>query len=321
MVVPSSRTLISLDPVAEAAAWRTAQPREDDPPSGDLPETQPRRPKGGGPSAANPEMTNQTHTPNPGEIKDLGLSVTDYGYRYYHPELGRWPSRDPIGEKGGMNLYVFIGNAPSNSYDILGLEQAYGLKGLPKDIDILATTQNEKLKARLFSRTSGPADGSSFDSRRRCIKKATLLIGIEVENRGLPESEQGALSVAVAYVELSLEASEAGVSIGDINREMDRNPAYQNNNGATGSVKVISYVVGRCVKLDILGSAIRTIRDEKPLDNSYGYAPSTSKEITPAGHPGWADDSLNNNAVLLTARMQICSKCCNKADLLSDSKL
>lgn len=255
------------------------------------------------------------------EFLDSDSGLYNYGYRYYHPELGRWPSRDPIGEKGGMNLYVFIGNAPSNSYDILGLEQAYGLKGLPKDIDILATTQNEKLKARLFSRTSGPADGSSFDSRRRCIKKATLLIGIEVENRGLPESEQGALSVAVAYVELSLEASEAGVSIGDINREMDRNPAYQNNNGATGSVKVISYVVGRCVKFDIMGSAIRTIRDEKPLDNSYGYAPSTSKKITPAGHPGWADDSLNNNAVLLTARMQICSKCCNKADLLSDSKL
>lgn len=30
--------------------------------------------------------------------------------RYYSPSLGRWLSRDPIGEKGGKNLYVFVMN-------------------------------------------------------------------------------------------------------------------------------------------------------------------------------------------------------------------
>lgn len=34
----------------------------------------------------------------------------DYGYRYYDPVTGRWPSRDPIGEQGGVNLYGFVGN-------------------------------------------------------------------------------------------------------------------------------------------------------------------------------------------------------------------
>jgi hypothetical protein len=29
--------------------------------------------------------------------------VDYYGYRYYDPETGRWPSRDPIGEPGGIN--------------------------------------------------------------------------------------------------------------------------------------------------------------------------------------------------------------------------
>jgi RHS repeat-associated protein len=28
-------------------------------------------------------------------IDETGLY--NYGYRYYHPQLGRWPSRDPIG--------------------------------------------------------------------------------------------------------------------------------------------------------------------------------------------------------------------------------
>jgi RHS repeat-associated protein len=44
-----------------------------------------------------------------------------YGYRYYDPVTGRWPSRDPIGERGGVNLYGFTGNAPHQNHDIVGL--------------------------------------------------------------------------------------------------------------------------------------------------------------------------------------------------------
>ncbi|MFC1461218.1 RHS repeat domain-containing protein [Verrucomicrobiota bacterium] len=44
-----------------------------------------------------------------------------YGYRYYSPSLGRWPSRDPIGEKGGMNLYMFVYNSPMTFVDSVGL--------------------------------------------------------------------------------------------------------------------------------------------------------------------------------------------------------
>jgi RHS repeat-associated protein len=47
--------------------------------------------------------------------------VTDYTYRWYDPLTGRWPSRDPIGEKGGVNLYGFVGNSPISRLDILGL--------------------------------------------------------------------------------------------------------------------------------------------------------------------------------------------------------
>jgi hypothetical protein len=44
-----------------------------------------------------------------------------FGFRYYDPITGRWPSRDPIGEKGGLNLYGFVGNDGVNSWDALGL--------------------------------------------------------------------------------------------------------------------------------------------------------------------------------------------------------
>ena len=44
-----------------------------------------------------------------------------YGYRYYSPALGRWMSRDPIEERGGLNLYAFVNNDPVNLYDPHGL--------------------------------------------------------------------------------------------------------------------------------------------------------------------------------------------------------
>jgi RHS repeat-associated protein len=45
-----------------------------------------------------------------------------YGYRYYDPVTGRWPSRDPIGERGGVNLYGFVRNNGVNLWDYLGLQ-------------------------------------------------------------------------------------------------------------------------------------------------------------------------------------------------------
>lgn len=42
-------------------------------------------------------------------------------FRAYDPHTGRWLSRDPIGEKGGVNLYGFVANSPLNKIDSLGL--------------------------------------------------------------------------------------------------------------------------------------------------------------------------------------------------------
>jgi RHS repeat-associated protein len=45
-----------------------------------------------------------------------------YGYRYYDPVTGRWPSRDPIEERGGINLYGMVGNDAVGRWDYLGLK-------------------------------------------------------------------------------------------------------------------------------------------------------------------------------------------------------
>ena len=48
-----------------------------------------------------------------------GLNLTRY--RSYDPNFGRWISRDPIGEIGGINRYSYVGNSGVNFVDPTGL--------------------------------------------------------------------------------------------------------------------------------------------------------------------------------------------------------
>ena len=60
-----------------------------------------------------PLVSPKTHTP--------GSPVKERGSRFYSPGLGRWSSRDPIAERGGMNLYGFVNNDTANNADHIGL--------------------------------------------------------------------------------------------------------------------------------------------------------------------------------------------------------
>ncbi len=55
------------------------------------------------------------------KYQDTESGLSYYGYRYYNPNTGRWLSRDPIEEEGGLNLYGMVGNDTINLVDPLGL--------------------------------------------------------------------------------------------------------------------------------------------------------------------------------------------------------
>ncbi|MBN1671944.1 MAG: hypothetical protein JXR37_12975 [Kiritimatiellae bacterium] len=46
--------------------------------------------------------------------------VEELGLRFYSPNLGRWVSRDPIEESGGVNLYGFVACDRISRCDLLG---------------------------------------------------------------------------------------------------------------------------------------------------------------------------------------------------------
>jgi RHS repeat-associated protein len=107
--------------VMDADALRSKPPFGEDPPLG-------------GAAALSPEPPPKTPSPSgnlSAPARKIGsknrrsrLCVAYYGYRYYDPKTGRWPSRDPIEERGGVNLYAFVGNNAVTGFDVLGLSEA-----------------------------------------------------------------------------------------------------------------------------------------------------------------------------------------------------
>jgi len=53
--------------------------------------------------------------------EDQLTKLNYYGFRWYDTESGRWLSRDPVEERGGINLYGMAGNDSVNQWDLLGM--------------------------------------------------------------------------------------------------------------------------------------------------------------------------------------------------------
>ena len=84
-----------------------------------------------------------------------------YGYRFYDSCSGKWPTRDPLGEAGGMNLYRAMGNAPNNWRDPFGLYEEdvhyyktieWALKsGIDSRIAVRIAAADQKVDDNIFS--------------------------------------------------------------------------------------------------------------------------------------------------------------------------
>lgn len=115
MVTTAIDTETSETPPPTSARGDDSGRHDDDPPGGSAP-LFPKGPKSLPPSKSDNEL----------QVHDLGespkMQVVYYGYRYYDPATGRWPSRDPIEERGGTNLYAFVGNDGVRKLDFLGRE-------------------------------------------------------------------------------------------------------------------------------------------------------------------------------------------------------
>jgi RHS repeat-associated protein len=79
-------------------------------------------------------------------------------YRFYDPSLQRWINRDPIGIRGGLNLYGFVRNRPTFNFDLFGLRIIFPPGSPPEFIErvgaALARLQDSTTGSQLLDLTT-----------------------------------------------------------------------------------------------------------------------------------------------------------------------
>ena len=128
-------------PVPGVRPVRQRNPGDDEPPPESGPFSRPKHPRP--PRPGNPSNSLTFRKLKRSARRAKPDCVTDYQYRYLDPVTGRWLSRDPIEEEGGINLYGFVENDGINLWDYLGLSDTCACEddlGKYKDLSIVVRT-------------------------------------------------------------------------------------------------------------------------------------------------------------------------------------
>jgi RHS repeat-associated protein len=156
------------------------------------------------------------------KFQDEETGLSEYGYRYYDPESGRWLNRDPIGVKGGPNLYSFSGNSLVQNIDFLGLTlvEFYGIKNGVKHKISRINELEVTYKDHLGGGGIGHNTGGSFNANKaheidsKCkILKVTLELSVKSGLRKEEDLKNGEFIGIIEHGEIDRDGSSISLPL------------------------------------------------------------------------------------------------------------
>jgi len=105
----------------------------------------------------------------------LALWIPKSASGFYDPAVQRWINRDPIGERGGGNLYSFVANDPLNDADSLGLVSWQSIEDMVRSLNAMLQTRECKCCKNEVSRVDLTINGTSSGA----TVKASAMIAIQ----------------------------------------------------------------------------------------------------------------------------------------------
>jgi RHS repeat-associated protein len=189
-----------------------------------------------------------------------------YRARYYSATLGRFLQTDPIGTRGGINLYAYVGNDPLNLVDPMGTNSQLGAVASCSEPSVCIANQPNGGGGNLLA---GGGIG--------------LLVVANVA--GFPEVEGGELIIGGIALLAVLNSTQSGTQTGSIATTNDDGPQYVVRAGAAAANSIQT------------GTAI-TI-------NGYGFSVQTAPDLSPEQLASGAPNIQNYGAYSYTTVQQL----------------
>jgi len=133
--------------------------------------------------------------------QDAVTGMYYYGYRGYDPVTGRWPSRDPIAETGGENLYGMLDNHLTNATDYIGLDQMewQNIAG-PLPYHQQAVERTRTVKVTQYRRNPCCERGAAYNEVQKGVRtKYAVLQGLGTK-QSIVDTRKLALEIAGGFI-------------------------------------------------------------------------------------------------------------------------
>ncbi len=136
-----------------------------------------------------------------------------YGFRYYSPRFARWINRDPIGERGGINLYAMVGNDAVNKWDKLG--KYYWMKNARSDsVSSFWGSFSAKVDIAFYPEKE---DGFCCEEIKLAQRARITIVSLKYKKGKLPEAKANGKLEPLDWVEVHTEHTKPD----DVESEMD----------------------------------------------------------------------------------------------------